>query len=130
MISPLVTIISIPLVAFVVNVVLLKSNQTRLNELKMEIDPHQNWHKCRECNFKNKLATNLKYHMNCHTRNYRVKCPLCSFSGKSNFYVARHLKLHHLNLADAMPSHPEYLQVACFFKWLILGRCIIPSVII
>ena len=73
----------------------------------------ENWYKCTECNFKNRVLTNLNYHMICHTRNKRVKCPLCSFSADSKFWVARHLKLHHLNLPIAnVPEHQlEYIQV-------------------
>lgn len=66
-------------------------------------------YECDECNFKNRFPIIWKYHMKCHKRNHRIKCPLCSFSAESKFYVARHLKLHHLNLGDAKQS-PEYLQ--------------------
>ena len=76
-----------------------------------EMDSPQCWYECNECNYKNRNPFNLKYHMNCHTRNQRIKCPLCSFSANAKFYVARHLKFHHLNLADDTPPNPEYLKV-------------------
>ena len=73
---------------------------------KIMVGPqHYQWrHQCDQCDYKNKNHFNLKYHLKCHTRNQRFKCPLCSFSSNFKFYTDRHLELHHVNI-------PEYLQV-------------------
>ena len=54
-------------------------------------------YQCPQCDYKNKNHFNLKYHLECHTRNQRFKCPLCSFSSHFKFYTDRHLELHHIN---------------------------------
>ena len=59
------------------------------------------------------------------TRNKKVKCPLCSFSADSKCWVARHVKLHHLNLPNVAvtANQLEFIQVT-------LNKLLKPQIIL
>ena len=39
----------------------------------------QYWYKCNQCYYINQNPFNLAYHLKCHTRNQRIKCPLFNY---------------------------------------------------